>query len=82
MTDLQLIENLEQHAGFIINRLTCDGNIYADKINLEQAYGAKHALCVAFALLRQSLKRLDNADKTFEKSRDNMDSFNTEDWND
>lgn len=82
MTDLDLIKDVEQHVGFVINRLTCDGNIYADKIHLENAYGAKAALGVAFKLLRESLKRADDSEKTFEAVRDNMDSFDTDDWND
>ncbi len=82
MTDLDLIKDAEQHVGFVINRLTCDGNIYADKIDLGTAYGAKAALAVAFKILRESLKRADETDKTFESVQSNMESFNTEDWND
>lgn len=82
MTDLELIQNLEQHAGFVINRLTCDGNIYANRIKLTEAYGAADALTVAFSILRASLTGIDEAQATYGAARDSMDSFNTEDWND
>jgi hypothetical protein len=82
MSDLELIQNLEQHAGFVMNRLTCDGNIYADKIYLGMAYDAGHELAMGFKRLRESLKRLDDVEKTGEAVTKSMDSFNTEDWSD
>lgn len=82
MTDLELIQNLEQHAGFVINRLTCDGNIYANKINLNAAYGADHWLMEAFVMLRHSLSSIDEAEKAPKAVRNSMDSFDTGDWND
>ena len=82
MTDLQLIENLEQHAGFVINRLTCDGNIYADKIHLGMAYDAQHDLVKAFTWLRECLKGLDDSEKTYDAVSKSMESFDTGDWDD
>lgn len=82
MTDLELIENLEQHAGFVMNRLTCDGNIYAGKIDLGMAYDASHELAIGFKRLRTSLRCLDATEKTGQAVIKSMDSFNTEDWND
>lgn len=82
MTDLELIQDLEQHAGFVTDRLTCDGNIYADKIHLGMAYDARHELSLAFKKLRESMKCLDDGEKTWSAAVKSMDSFNTEDWND
>lgn len=82
MTDLDLIKDLEQHAGFVIDRLTCDGNVYADEVDLNMAYGAKSSLAVCFNMLRQSLKKIDASEKTFEKARSSMNSFNISDWSD
>ena len=82
MTDLELIQELEQHAGFVMNRLTCDGNIYADKIYLGMAYDGGHELAMGFKSLRESLKHLDDAEKTGDAVLKSMDNFNTEDWND
>ena len=80
MTDLQLIQRLEQHAGFVIHRLTCDGNIYANAVDLDAAYQAAEDLSISFMCLREALKKIPDTEKTVGAVADNMDKFNIEDW--
>jgi len=83
MTDLELIQNLEQHAGFVMNRLTCDGNIYARRIQLKDAYTAYEAMILAFVALRKSLlPDLPPEQVTAETVVSSVNDFNTEDWSD
>lgn len=82
MTDLEMIKDLERHAGFVMNRLTCDGNIYAQTIKLSVAYDAGYELSLAFLNLRKALTRISDDEKTAVAVRMNMNNFNADDWND
>lgn len=82
MTDLDLIKNLEQHAGFVMNRLTCDGNIYAHAVDLNGLNRMHAELCVTFAHLRKCLNNIKPEDLSRVAIMQNMDSFDIKDWND
>lgn len=82
MTDLDLIKNLEEHAGFVLNRLTCDGNIYANAINLGCASKAQNVLIDAFINLRKALKKISREETTADSVILSMQSFDINDWQD
>jgi len=82
MTDLELIRKLEQHAGFVIHRLTCDGNIYAQQVNLPDAYIAALELVNAFTLLRKAMHSIERSQKYEQAVQSNMHSFDIGDWDD
>lgn len=82
MTSLHFIQDLENHAGFVIDRLTCDGNVYACKINLGAAYDARAALAKAFLALRKSVIGIEEKYLTLEAVSTSIDDFNSEDWDD
>ena len=78
-TDLQMIEMLERHIGFLYNRLTCDGNIYAQKIKLSQAHIAFNALANGCLLMRHALVgEEDNATK--ENVQKMLNSYDNKDY--
>ncbi len=77
MTDLQMIEKIERHIGFVINRLTCDGNIYAQKIKLKQAYVALDKLGEGCLLLRHALVGMEDCAEPA-KVQEMLNSFNDE----
>lgn len=80
MTDLELIQDLEQHAGFVIHRLTCDGNIYANAVDLDAAYEAANDLVISFWCLRDVLEKIDASEKTKGAVKDSMAKFKIDDW--
>lgn len=82
MTDLDLIKRLEQHAGFVLNRLTCDGNIYAGVITLTTAYDSQAMLRDAFTVLRNSLTNIELSDKSKIDVIENMNKFDVDEWQD
>jgi hypothetical protein len=82
MTDLDLIKNLEQHAGFTLHRLGCDGNIYAKAVDLDAINHSRVELCMAFARLRRALTNIKPEELSRVGIMKSMDSFNIEDWND
>lgn len=55
MNDLQLIEKLERHIGFVYHRLNCDGNWYAKAINPEQLQTAMDKILEAMFMMRISI---------------------------
>lgn len=81
MSDLDLIKDLEQHAGFVLNRLTCDGNIYAQRISLGDASKAHNLFIESFVALRKSLRpHLSPEQVTGEAAVSSMDDFDAESW--
>jgi hypothetical protein len=80
MRDLQLIQRLEQHVGFVIHRLTCDGNIYANAVDLEAANEAAEDLLISFWCLREALRKIPSKEKTKEAVHLSMSRFNVKDW--
>lgn len=82
MTDLDLIKKLEQNFGFVFNRLTCDGNIYAKKIKLHDANRVFGEFVMAFAHLRGCLVDISPGELSRAEIAKNIDSFDIDEWND
>lgn len=82
MTDLEMIKQLEQHAGFVLNRLTCDGNVYAKAINLELCNRVFAEFCSVFAHLRGCLTNINPDELSRAEVAKSIDSFDTTDWQD
>ena len=80
INDLDLISRLEQHAGFVLNRLECDGNILAGAVDLDHLHRGIATLATSFAYLREAMRQ--NGAKSFARAdvMRNMDKFTAKDW--
>jgi len=78
--DLELISRLEQHAGFVLNRLECDGNILADAVDLDHLHRGIAMLATSFAYLREAMKQDGTKSVSRAAIMKNMDKFNVKDW--
>ncbi len=79
MNDLQLIEKLERHIGFVYHRLNCDGNWYAFAIKPAQLNVALNKLGEGCLLLRSALVGKEDS-ATPELVQSMLDSFDSAEY--
>jgi hypothetical protein len=82
-SDLELIEKLERHIGFVYHRLNCDGNWYAQKIIPGKLEIAMHHYVLGGVYLRAALVDYDKS-KTLKQVSEEinkmMNSFDREEF--
>jgi len=77
--NLELVKRLEQHAGFVLNRLESDGNIYTGTVDINWVAHVKFELCLTLARLRLAISN-DYKNISGSAVMQNMEAFVADEW--